>query len=1589
MTNSNRTIAVSANHGRIWNVKLGTAKDALLSSFVGPQTQRHGRIPFVYAEFNGTGEIFAACDKRAHLFLFYLARNRYVLVSKQSKGAQIIKFTDRKHEEVVTACGSTIKVYNVDSHRCTASLDSAHTHEIIAMDACGPCGWFISVSFQVCILWDMKTWSVEKSLWAEASHYVDARFIPTGGDICTSFKDFRVVIWCAATLQMRREFRVDALSEVMRKLCANQTYVAAAGSRSLMVWQHREGELKHIVNMPFPIVALEMGKIRVRTMETATALFMLYDDGQLQIVCMDTMEIRATLCTQKSILTLALGPDFSHVLSVISDGSMNLWDAKAVLEEERQDCEKRMMMGVPKDMLVKCLKSRDISQSMKAQYRMANALEYASFRPAGGNSSNIGQDAIIDRGLSAINSIITGVDALQKRSTGYKNDLERQRHPKAPTTTAPACLDSSFDADDPSMSNQRDEAQREEREEQEKREHERWAREARRKIEKQAAEGHDADLSLLQDDTEAYIERLSKAAAEKRDGDLRLIKESHLLDPAYGSSLEKVMLGLKESSSSDVLPPRTSSAAAPAPAFGSNVQQNGAQCHQAKAKDKGTSTSLFLKQENAVFAPKKRGPDKIWSEGSGMPDAKASSSKDVWAFDGGALGARGRVGVGSGRHSPPEPHAQWPAQSGVITHDFSSRIMKEKASEGEGSPSKKKRVENSTNYNNSSNFPGSKKRHALGSTNNDPVFRPRSGISHAGSDRSTGVIDNAPHPKRSQSRDDMEVSPDEDDDDNTDDEEDKAANVEDEDSTLIVPCDGKRKSGQHLPLTQEVQRDVFAPLQELYGIHNRLSVRNLRSLLLRQGHYPETHRCLIWRYLLQLPYNQTACEALERKGLHPRFTRLRAAFPHHSAKEYMRLEKLCSCLGHYSMLFAGEVEYLPQFVFPFLSLFGRDLVLTFEVVLSVLLNWCKGWFTYHPNLPTTLLGRLDDAFCKIDPVLHRHLAMLLVTDSVDSGTKPSFGETRHGSSTLGLMPQPALHTSSSSPVSSAILWPLLTSCMTEVLNRADWAQLWDHLVTHWTEPELFYAAILSFLVSFRQTLLKMRSRKALHDFLHEPQPIHQKTFLRHMYKICKEHFGEASSVLHSLNALPLSALVPSTNGCLHQSAAGESSLSVIPLPVDSYPPFTGYPRFIIDEQQVEWTRLAAMETRLVDAKSRMKEMEEVNRRMIEEEDEAREQQLELCKAAEARADYLAAEDKKLSQERKYMDAKMFHQRIEAIRNMQKTTVDTVSAQRCARIKEEERALEEITRRQKEKTYEMETRLQEEALLNLEMETHTKLFDVIQHRRREESGRALRVQIEQSTKEQELNKALQNQVWRVEDEQQRVRLTKMRQEKVNALEDAQDETQRRRILSELRIKNLETHIGLSGVARERALRKTEAEFELKHDLAAKLRRQMAELRVEADRRDQDGSIQESLNRKTNIEVGPLRKMAEEEAQKYAAEADADEAELLQQREEHMRKVFDEQLQRTEAQMEDMKEKEESNIRAFLMRMENSQHEAREEEELREMEEQQRRDQEMRALIAKHEADLAELEDAFSPKMDDEVEDGEGGWRPWEGLNRDNT
>jgi hypothetical protein len=60
---------------------------------------------------------------------------------------------------------------------------------------------------------------------------------------------------------------------------------------------------------------------------------------------------------------------------------------------------------------------------------------------------------------------------------------------------------------------------------------------------------------------------------------------------------------------------------------------------------------------------------------------------------------------------------------------------------------------------------------------------------------------------------------------------------------------------------------------------------------------------------------------------------------------------------------AAEAGFLPRFAFPFVKLYGSKAEKAFEVVATLLLNWCSGWFELFPNPPLPLLRRFLVSLC--------------------------------------------------------------------------------------------------------------------------------------------------------------------------------------------------------------------------------------------------------------------------------------------------------------------------------------------------------------------------------------------------------------------------------------------------------------------------------------------------------------------------------------------------------------------------------------------------------------------------------------------------
>ncbi|KAI9331207.1 rab-GTPase-TBC domain-containing protein [Obelidium mucronatum] len=228
-----------------------------------------------------------------------------------------------------------------------------------------------------------------------------------------------------------------------------------------------------------------------------------------------------------------------------------------------------------------------------------------------------------------------------------------------------------------------------------------------------------------------------------------------------------------------------------------------------------------------------------------------------------------------------------------------------------------------------------------------------------------------------------------------------------------------------------------------------LNRRKLLNYLKHYGSYPEDYRTMIWRFLLKLPENREAYDTLLEKSIHPSVKEFRKNFPLKSERLAKSIEKILSCLAHWSPIFE-DLDYLPGMMFPVVKLFINDMFSGFEVMMTLLINWCQKWWEYYPNPPIECLGVLEDLLAYHDPELLSHFTRHKITSQV-------YG------------------------------WGLMQTLFTEIVSKSDWLKVWDHMVTN--PPAYMYYFIVAYLIASRTSLIAVSTLEDYQYFLTRVNPV--------------------------------------------------------------------------------------------------------------------------------------------------------------------------------------------------------------------------------------------------------------------------------------------------------------------------------------------------------------------------------------------------------------------------------------------------------------------------------------------------------------------
>ncbi|KFV03162.1 TBC1 domain family member 31, partial [Tauraco erythrolophus] len=276
-----------------------------------------------------------------------------------------------------------------------------------------------------------------------------------------------------------------------------------------------------------------------------------------------------------------------------------------------------------------------------------------------------------------------------------------------------------------------------------------------------------------------------------------------------------------------------------------------------------------------------------------------------------------------------------------------------------------------------------------------------------------------------------------------------------------------KSKGNKIP-TRSLKPQVTTSLENKENeLSGELNKKRLQTLLKGFGEYPAKYRMFIWRSLLQLPENHLAFSSLMDKGTHSAFVNFQKEYPIKSRKLLRVLQRTLSALAHWSAIFA-ETPYIPLLAFPFVKLFQNNQLICFEVVATVVVNFCQHWFEYFPNPPVNVLSMMENILAHHDKELLQHLIKYSVNSQVYA-------------------------------------WPLLETLFSEVLTREEWLKVFDNIFSN--HPSYFLMVVVAYIICSRAPLLHCNQAADFEYFFHHRNNLDINVVIKEAY-----HLMEATPV---------------------------------------------------------------------------------------------------------------------------------------------------------------------------------------------------------------------------------------------------------------------------------------------------------------------------------------------------------------------------------------------------------------------------------------------------------------------------------------------
>ena len=450
-------------------------------------------------------------------------------------------------------------------------------------------------------------------------------------------------------------------------------------------------------------------------------------------------------------------------------------------------------------------------------------------------------------------------------------------------------------------------------------------------------------------------------------------------------------------------------------------------------------------------------------------------------------------------------------------------------------------------------------------------------------------------------------------------------------------------------------------------------VNKLRDLLTVYGEFPEKYRLLTWRKVLRLPDNEKAYETMASKGTHTAMADLPDRFPISDRSLLLRLQRICSCLSHYSPVFA-ESPVVPGMVFPFVKAFKTNETHAFEAFLTLVNNHARGWFELFPDPPFGHLAEVEAVVKFHDPQVAKRM------ESVPGGLQGA-------------------------------AWQLLSTLFTDVTTADEWLRLFDHVAVQGRAMLTHLAA--AYVLIWRDAILNApEGSSAVKQLFARDAGTSLERLLEKAY-LLKESSPAGMTTLEPTKIVDVGVNAP---GDARPGFEALERGAVVELPkAMTYPVFEGFPKRAVDYAAGERDRLRAEEDALLarqkTVKSLQKRTEELQAMEMAWEAEAQ----RMAEIEEARKSEMEGLERSMKAEMRRWEEK---ERLERLKQVE--AIESAYSSALARKKSEWNAellklKKEVDEKREMHAKTMKRQGEEEQLRTLEFQAQQRLWALEEER----------------------------------------------------------------------------------------------------------------------------------------------------------------------------------------------------------------------------------------------------------------------------------